>query len=129
MPNKTQQPAIAPKRALAADGQRRQARAGPAEVSSVMLTIGGVICALNFYLSFVHVPVLRWRGRRPATKRCSGFPLIGSVLVVLAWIAGLDSAGARVAACVFVLIDTGGPHWFVVSLGSQMFVRRGGRSA
>ena len=98
-------------------------------MSVALLTIGGVICALNFYLSFLHVPLLRWSGRSADTKFVSGFPLIGSVLVALAWAIGLDSTIAQIVACSMILIDTGGPHWFIVSLASQAWMRRGRNSA
>jgi hypothetical protein len=98
-------------------------------MSAVLLTIGGLICALNFYLSFVRVPMLRWMGRSIETKHTSGVPLIGSVLVILAWVAGLDFAGAQIVAWLLVLIDTGGPHWFIFSLASQGWTPRGRSSA
>jgi hypothetical protein len=88
-------------------------------MSSALLGLGGAIAALNFYLSFVRVPMLR-RLRRPAEPEfVSGVPLVGSLLLLLAWGVGLDSTGARVAACVLFLIDTGGPHWFLFTLATR----------
>jgi hypothetical protein len=98
-------------------------------MSVALLTIGGVICALNFYLSFVRIRMLRWMGRSVETRFISGFPLIGSVLVVMAWAADLDSTGAQIVACLLLLIDTGGPHWFLASLVSRTWMRRGRSSA
>ena len=98
-------------------------------MSFALLTIGGVICALNFYLSFVRVPLLRWIRRSGEIKFVSGFPLVGSLLVALAWAIGLASTAAEIVACFMILIDTGGPHWFLASLASQAWMRRGRSSA
>ena len=98
-------------------------------MSVALLIIGGAICALNFYLSFLRVPLLRCIGHSGETKFVSGFPLIGSVLVTLALAIGLDSTVAQIVACFVIAIDTGGPHWFMASLASQAWKRRGRSSA
>jgi len=92
-------------------------------MSVVLLTFGGLISLLNVNLSILRVPLLRWRGL-PPERHVSGIPLLGTVLIALAWWRGLDSASERTVAACLLLIDTGGPHWFLLSLAWHAWRRR-----
>ncbi len=74
------------------------------------LVLGAAISLLNFYLSFVRVPLLRVCGRSP--RFVSGIPHCGSMLLVvsaaLLWPARLSALSALALAA----LDTGGIHWF-----------------
>ncbi|HMS17085.1 MAG TPA: hypothetical protein PKA37_09625 [Planctomycetota bacterium] len=88
-----------------------------------LLIAGGWACLLNLYLSFLRYPLHRARGRSPESFRwVSGFPLIGSMAVVLAWtiwIRHQDSPRLDVAVWLIAILDTGGIHWLVGVLISQ----------
>jgi hypothetical protein len=82
----------------------------------ILFGLGGLVCGLNFYLSF-----LRWLlfvargGRREDYRHVSGFPGIGSTTLAIAWfiwLRRLDSGALDLAAALLFLIDTGGLHWF-----------------
>ena len=81
-----------------------------------LLALGGFVCALNFYLSFLRYPLYRLDGL--PFRWVSGLPLVGSLFVVLGlcwlplptWVFWL--------AVVLAGLDTGGLHWFV---GSQLW--------
>jgi hypothetical protein len=81
---------------------------------------GGGLCLLNFYLSFLRYPVHRALGRsRDSYRRISGFPLVGSLTVAVAWIASIrhmDSKVLDVLTGLLAVLDTGGIHWFAFSM-------------
>ena len=81
--------------------------------------VGGFICLVNFYLSWLSHLLHRLRGLSQESFRShSGFPLIGSILVVLSLV-GLRSEPAVVPTAIgLIAIDTGGIHWF---LGAQIY--------
>jgi hypothetical protein len=87
--------------------------------------LGGSLCVLNFYLSFVSYPVHRLRGRSKESYRwVSGIPLVGSILVVLSLL-HLHSLTALFAIGVaLIAIDTAGIHWFVGTMIYQSFSRK-----
>ncbi len=85
--------------------------------------LGAFLSLLNFYLSFVRVPLLRALCR--PSRWVSGFPLVGSLLLVasaaLLWrVRWLALCALGVAA-----LDTGGLHWF---LGVLLWMAISGRS-
>jgi len=91
----------------------------------ILLTIGGAICGLNFYLSFLRARLLIARGAAAdSIRHVSGFPWIGSALVAIAWLSGLDSVLLSVLAGLLILIDTGGIHWFLIIMLRQAWVAR-----
>ena len=49
---------------------------------SLMPALGAFICALNFYLTFLRRHVYRLRGRESEYRFVSGFPFIGSFLLL-----------------------------------------------
>jgi hypothetical protein len=79
------------------------------------------VSLLNFYLSFLRIPILRLRGREGGWV--SGLPVVGSGL--LAWFAiwHLHSPGWFWAGVAFAAIDTGGLHWFAAVLLWYGFIR------
>ena len=83
----------------------------------ILFAIGALICAVNFYTSWVRYPLHRLRGGAPEAYRwVSGIPLVGTLLVMLAWARWLRLEGAAwidVTALLLVLIDSGGPHWMI----------------
>jgi hypothetical protein len=88
-------------------------------ISWAAFVVGGFVCLLNFYLSWLSYPLHRLRGLSPESFRShSGFPLIGSILVVVSLV-GLHSQFTVVPIAIgLIAIDTGGIHWF---LGAQVY--------
>jgi hypothetical protein len=88
-------------------------------ISWVALVVGGALCLLNFYLSWLRYPLHRLRRRsKESYHSTSGAPLVGSLLVALSMF-GLRSVTAVVpVAIALIVIDTGGIHWL---LGSQIY--------
>lgn len=82
-----------------------------------LLSLGGLVCLTNFWLSFVRYPIHRARGlAREQYRFVSGVPLLGSILVALGW-AGLHESASTwldVAALALAGLDTGGLHWFLI---------------
>jgi hypothetical protein len=84
----------------------------------ILVLIGGSLCLLNFYLSFVRH--LFYFKRKNQYRFVSGFPVIGS-LVLLAGLALLNTPKAWLIGIPIVLIDTGGLHWFAGVMIYQKF--------
>ena len=87
----------------------------------ILAGLGALLTALNFYLSFVRYPLHHLIRRGQPFKFSSGVPLVGSILL---WVGAymLLSAGAlRLGAFALIIsaFDTGGIHWFFLSLGYQ----------
>jgi len=82
----------------------------------ILFGFGGLLCVLNFYLSFLRGFVFMARGgRREDYRHISGFPGIASTSLAIAWfvwLRRLDSGPLDLAAAFLFLIDTGGLHWF-----------------
>ena len=99
----------------------------------LLFGLGACVCLVNCYLSWLRYPLHRARGGSPETYRwASGVPLVGSSLVVIAWVFWLRGYGSLpldVTAWVLVLIDTGGIHWFLIATVADWFQRRGRTSA
>jgi len=88
-------------------------------IASGLLILGGFICCLNFFLSFLRYPIHRMRGAKKENyKWVSGFPLIGSLFVALSLIQYWHTTGILVAALFLIAIDTGGIPWF---LGTMLY--------
>jgi len=87
--------------------------------------LGAVFCAMNFYTSFLRVPLLRRRGvPREEIRHVSGAPLLGTVFVLAGLPKMHEVPGMVPLAILLILIDTGGPHWFV---GTMLFMAVRGR--
>jgi len=86
-------------------------------IGHVLMALGGLICLANAYLSFVRYGVHRLRGGiRETYRHVSSVPLVGSVLVAVALIGLWNSMPARIIGLVIMAIDTGGLHWFAISI-------------
>jgi len=88
-------------------------------ISWAAFLVGGFVCLLNFYLSWLSYPLHRLRGLSPESFRShSGFSFIGSILVIVSLV-GLHSESTVVPIAIgLIAIDTGGIHWF---LGAQVY--------
>ena len=94
----------------------------------ILFGLGALLCAINFYLSFLRYPLHRLRGlSKESYHWVSGFPLFGSLFVALSLLGLHDIAWMIPAAVFFMLIDTGGIHWFVGTMIYQ-FVHEKKRS-
>jgi hypothetical protein len=90
-----------------------------------LYTLGAVLCAMNFYLSFLRAPLLIRKGvPRDEIRHVSGAPLLGTVFVLVGLPAVQHVPGLVPLGILLILIDTGGPHWFV---GTMLFMAVGGR--
>jgi len=91
--------------------------------SWLLFAAGGFVCLLNAYLSWLRYPLFRLRGGQPDDYRwVSGFPWIGSLLVVVAWGGEIREQGSLaldVLAWSLVAVDTGGIHWFLLIMVCQ----------
>jgi hypothetical protein len=85
-------------------------------IGYLAFALGALVSVLNFYLSWIRMPLLRAFGRTP--KRMSGFPFVGSLLLLIALILFWDNRPLALTAALLALIDTGGPHWY---LGGQLW--------
>ena len=88
--------------------------------SYALFALGSFFCGLNFYLSFLRVPLLRRRGvPLQEIQHVSGAPLLGSLFVLVGLPAVYAVPGLLPLGIVLMLIDTGGLHWF---LGTMLFM-------
>ena len=86
-------------------------------IAAVLLALGGLMCGLNFYLSFLRYPIHRLAGgTKDNYKWVSGAPVFGSVFVALSLVVFWDTPWILVTAVVLILIDTGGLHWFAAAM-------------
>ena len=91
-----------------------------------LFALGAFFCGLNFYLSFLRAPLLRRKGVPPnEIRHVSGAPMIGSLFVLVGLPAVHAVPGLVPLGILLILIDTGGPHWFV---GTMLFMAIRGRS-
>lgn len=89
------------------------------------LLVGGLVSALNFYLSFCRFALHRLRGgSREAYRWKSGIPLLGSLLVALSLVGFYDAPWIVGIALMLIAIDTGGIHWFAGALVYQGCLRK-----
>lgn len=94
-------------------------------VALALFVVGVLITVLNFYLSWIRVPLLRRVSPNHTPRWVSGIPFVGSgALWASAMVFPSGDWGAPAALAVS-LFDTGGVHWFVVS---QAWHRRHGGS-
>ena len=73
---------------------------------------GGLMCCLNFYLSFLRYPVHIMMGRKKEDyKWVSGIPVFGSLFVAISLFKFWQPTWLLVFAIILILIDTAGLHW------------------
>jgi hypothetical protein len=90
----------------------------------IMFALGAFISILNFHLSFVRPAIHRLRGRE--YRFVSGFPFVGSLLLVASYFMFPADHILRPVALVVAVCDTGGIHWFCIMMVYGLF--RGRRS-
>ena len=88
----------------------------------LFLALGALVCLLNFYISFIRMPLLTALGRSP--RRVSGFPLFGSVMLVTAAVLSWEKRALALTLLAIAALDTGGIHWFLGSLFWRSLVAR-----
>jgi hypothetical protein len=93
-------------------------------IAYASLGLGGAVCVLNFYLSFLRYPVHALRGKADEYRWVSGLPLLGSALVVLSLSLVQLPIWALVIGVIVAALDTGGMHWFVGVLAWQALRQR-----
>ena len=79
-----------------------------------LFAIGGYLCLINFYLSFLRYPIYLWRGHPKESYRfISGIPVFGSLIVYLL-LRHMDMPSAmHYVAMGLIAMDTGGLHWAI----------------
>jgi hypothetical protein len=86
-------------------------------VTWIAFALGGLLCLMNFYLTFLRYPLHRLRGfSKESYQWVSGAPVIGSLLVALSLLGRHGQEGILAPALVLMAIDTGGLHWFVATV-------------
>jgi len=81
-------------------------------IMTALLGIGGLVCCLNLYLSFLRYPVHRMMGKKKEDYRwSSGIPVFGSLFVAISLFKFWQPPWLLATAIVLILIDTGGLHW------------------
>lgn len=81
--------------------------------------LGVSVCALpvailNFHLSFVRPALYRWRrGSMQEYRRVSGFPFVGTLLVVIGGVLGFGDGRAAGVGLFALALDTGRLPWFL----------------
>src|SRR5262245_2419557 len=90
----------------------------------ILFALGAFLSLLNFHLSVVRPVIHRLRGRD--SRFVSGFPLVGSLLLVGSFFLFPAGHVLRPVALVVALFDTGGIHWFCIMMVYDYF--RGRRS-
>ena len=85
-------------------------------IAYALFTLGCFVSLLNLYLSVGRYPLLRWRGI-PADdiRHVSGFPLVGSLLVVLT-LGAITNPAIWWLGLVIAFLDTGGLHMFGIAM-------------
>jgi hypothetical protein len=83
-------------------------------VAYIFFCLGGLICVVNFYLSFLRYPFYRLTGGDKENYRwVSGIPVFGSIFVVISLVFLYKIKWALISGMVFIAADTGGFHWFL----------------
>jgi hypothetical protein len=93
----------------------------------ILLAFGAFLSFINFYLSFLCYPVHIFRGgNRADYKWVSGFPLVGTLFIVLALVAdGLERPIVLYTGLIALFMDTGGVLWII---GQALYARLTDRS-
>ena len=97
-------------------------------IMTALLVVGGLLCCLNFYLSFLRYPVHRFMGKKKDEYRwISGIPVFGSLFVAISLLGIWQLPLFRAAAIGLILIDTGGLHWFAGTMLWYKVLKKGNR--
>ena len=79
--------------------------------SIVVLVLAILLGALNFYLAFIRPALFE---SKPGYRHIFGIPGIGVFLVIAGIMMGSGSLLPGILGLVALLVDTGGPPWFLV---------------
>jgi hypothetical protein len=79
-----------------------------------LFSVGAFVSVLNFHLSFIRPLICRLR--RQEYRFISGFPLVGSLLLIVSFFCFPADHAVRWTALVIAVFDTGGIHWFCGTL-------------
>jgi hypothetical protein len=83
-------------------------------VASALFGLGGLICCLNLYWSFLRYPFHRLRGgAREDCRHVSSCPLFGSLLVAISLLQLWSHPVVLAIVATLILIDTGGLPWLL----------------
>jgi len=86
-------------------------------VGYALLIVGGFVCLMNFYLSYVRCLIFWLRGgRREEYEHISGCVVVGSLAVAASLFWLHDVSWILAVAIVLILLDTGGIHWFAATM-------------
>lgn len=81
--------------------------------ATILLLLGAFIVAINLYTSaFRKLLHDRLHPGEPY-RFVSGFPLVGTVFLGIAWLLSPAGSFPGYIALVLMLLDTGGPHWLI----------------
>lgn len=87
-----------------------------------IFSFGGLICLVNFYLSFLRGPLHQlFAKEKTEYSWVSGFPFLGTLLVLGSGFFLKEYQPILVLGVMLILVDTGGPHWF---LGAMLYESR-----
>ncbi len=91
----------------------------------LIYSFGSVLCVLNFYVSTLRKPLIRYAATENSTLRSvSRVPVLGTLFVLVGWSKLGGSPLLNATSLILILIDTGGPHWyFAASICAS--IRRG----
>ena len=85
------------------------------KLSWAALLLGAFIALLNAFLHFIRPLFLKLRGILPEEQHyVSGIPLLASFLLMLSTTAFHPALWPCFAVSVLLLLDTGGPLWFLI---------------
>ena len=76
-----------------------------------MVVVAIMLGVLNLYLAMIRPALFQ---RRPGYRNISGFPVIGTLLVIAGIVCAFGNVPAGILAIVAVLLDTGGLPWFLL---------------
>ena len=94
-------------------------------IAYILFGLGGFFCLLNFYLSFLRYPIYRLlRGDKKQYKWISGAPILGSLFVGIGLLSLYETKWILILGLALISIDTGGLHWFLVTMFYYAVFRR-----
>ena len=82
--------------------------------------LGLLVGVMNRYLSQVRPRLFWWRnGSRVGYRHVSGYPIVGTLLVVAAGLVGFGELPTAAVGLVALAIDNGGLPWYVIATWHQ----------
>ncbi len=85
-------------------------------VGGVFIVLGVFVASLNFYLSFLRIPIHRkLYPNEPDPKFISGIPIVG-VIALFGVMLVNRSLPLILIVLISLLLDTGGIQWFVIAI-------------